>query len=184
MDTCKEKMINEIEVKILNVDADKILAILKENKAKFVKDVFQRNTIYANSHTKKEKVAVRIREETNKDKKTTILTIKSPKKIVNNHKIRKEYEIIIPSFEFGDEMLKLQDYKIIGLTEIKRKYYHLNKCSVEIINMPNIPTFIEIEGDEENILKVAKLLGYSEKDYETRNVINIFKPKNNYLRFE
>lgn len=177
-------MINEIEIKILNVDADKLRQILRENNAEFVKDVFQRNTMHSNEYTEKEKVAVRIREETNKEKTTTILTIKSPNIIVNNHKTRKEYELILPSYEFGDEMLNLQGFKIIGIGEAKREYYKLKECSVEIINMPNIPTFIEIEGEEENILAVAKLLGYSEKDYDARNVLEIYKPKSNYLKFE
>lgn len=177
-------MINEIEVKILNVDAENIKQTLRENNAEFVKDVFQRNTMYSNENTEKEGVAVRIREETNKNETTSILTVKAPAKIVNNHKTRKEYELIIPSFDFGDEMLNLQGFKIIGISEAKREYYKINECSVEIINMPNIPTFIEIEGGEEDILKTANLLGFGEKDYDARNVIEIYKPKSNYIKFE
>ena len=177
-------MINEIEVKILNVDAEKIRQTLRENNAEFVKDVFQRNTIYSNEHTEKEGVAIRIREEINKNETTIILTVKAPVKIVNNHKTRKEYELILPSKEFGDEMLNLQGFKTIGISEAKREYYKINNCSVEIINMPKIPTFIEIEGAEEDILKTAKLLGYSERDYDARNVLEIYKPKSNYLKFE
>ena len=177
-------MINEIEVKILNVDAEKIKQTLRENNAEFVKDVFQRNTMYSNEHTEKERVAVRIREEINENKTTAILTVKAPAKIINNHKTRKEYELIIPSFDFGDKMLKLQGHKIIGIGEAKREYYNIHNCSVEIINMPNIPTFIEIEGKEEDILKTAKLLGYSARDYDARNVIEIYKPKSNYIKFE
>lgn len=175
---------NEIEVKILDVDAEKIRRILHDNNAEFIKNVFQRNTIYSNDHTEKEKVAVRLREEKNKDKNTTMLTVKAPVKIVNNHKTRKEYEIIIPSFDFGNEMLKLQGFKIIGISEAKREYYKLNNCFVEIIKMPNVPTFIEIEGDEENILKVAKSLGYSEKDYDARNVLEIYELESNYFKFK
>ena len=172
-------MIQEIEIKILNVNADKIRQTLRENNAEFVKDVFQRNTMYENEHTKQEKVAVRLREE-NKD---CIFTVKGRATIQNNHKVRKEYEVKLPSFEFGDEMLKLQGFKIIGVNEAKREYYKLNECSVEIINMPNIPTFIEIEGTEDKILEVAKTLGYTEKDYDARNVIEIYTPESNYLRF-
>lgn len=175
-------MINEIEVKILNVNPVQIRKSLKDNKAEFVKNVFLVTTFYANTHTKKEKITVRIREERNKTKKTFTLTIKGPKKIVNNHKIRKEYELILPSYEFGDEMLKLQGFEIVGSVEMKREYYKLKNCSVEIIRVPEIPTYIEIEGDEKNILKVVKMLGYSEKDYDSGKLLKIYNKKTNLLK--
>ena len=172
-------MITETEIKILNVDREKIRKTLIDNGAVFVKDVFQRNTLYENEHTKKEKIAVRLREE---DDNCTF-TVKGPTIIEHNHKKRKEYETNFPSFEFGNEVLTLQGFKVIGVGEAKREYYKLSDCSVEIIEMPNIPIFIEIEGTEENILRVANILGYTEKDYDARNVIEIYKPETNFLRF-
>lgn len=183
MGACSKKMINETEIKILNVKPKQIRKNLKENKAEFVKKVFLINTMYANTHTKKDKVAVRIREERNKTKKTFTLTIKGPKKIINNCKTKKEYELILPSYEFGDEMLKLQGFNIIGKSEMKREYHKLKNCSVEIIELPKIPIYIEIEGEEKNILKVAKILGYSEIHYENRNILKIYNVKTNFLEF-
>jgi len=41
-------MNQETEVKILEVDKEKIIESLKENNAEFIKNVFQKNFVYTN----------------------------------------------------------------------------------------------------------------------------------------
>jgi len=151
----------EIEIKILEIQPNKIKKILKQNNAKFIKKVLQTNIIYDNSHTQNKGITVRLRKENN----NTIFTVKSKTKIVNGHKIREEYEIETDDFKSIEKMLELIGLKMSAYTEAKREYWKLFDCSVEIMKMPKIPTFLEIEGKEKNIIKVAKLLGFSEKDY-------------------
>ncbi len=170
----------EIEIKILEISPVKIRNMLKKNKAKFVKRVLQKNNIYSNFSAKRKKTLVRLRQEGS----NCWLTVKGPKKIINNHKVRKEYEMKIKSFEFGEKMLNLLGFKKISHDERKREYYKLKSCSVEIIKLPKIPIFLEIEGNEKNILKVANLLGYSEKDYFNGHPQDKYKIKDKFLEFE
>jgi adenylate cyclase class 2 len=170
----------EVEIKILEINPTKIRNLVLKNGGKKVKKVFQKNAFYENPITKKKGIAVRIRQEN----QNFWLTIKSPMQIQNGHKVRKEYEIKIESFEFADQMISLLGLKQIGVGECKREYFKLKNCMVEIIEMPKIPTFLEIEGSEQNILKVAKILGYSEKDYVAENVLDIYKIKTRFLQFK
>lgn len=169
----------EIEVKILEINPKKIKNIVLKNGGQKIKKVFQKNIFYENSNTKKQGIVVRIRQENN----NFWLTIKSPIQIRNGHKVRKEYELKIKNLEFAKEIIYLLGLKQIGITECKREYFRLKKCNVEIIQMPKIPYFLEIEGKEINILKVAKILGYSKEDYVTEHILNIYKIKTKFLKF-
>lgn len=142
-------MFEEIEIKILEINPQKIRAILKKEKAKFIKKVLQKNVFFANDYIKNKKIVVRIRC----DNKNCWLTIKSPPKIINNHKVRKEYELKLQNFTFGEQMLALTGFKEVGLYEAKREYYQLNHCSIEIILLPQIPVYLEIEGSEKETQK-------------------------------
>ncbi len=172
-------MNTETEIKILNIDPKLIRKTLLLNNAKKVKKVFQRNIIYSNDYVKSNKVVVRLRQEGKK----CWLTVKSPAIIKNNHKIRKEYEMLIPSYKEGHEMLLLQGFNPAYVIEIKREYFSLYSCSVEILITADVPPFIEIEGKEANILRVAKLLGYSNKDYITENIFKLYNLKNKSSTF-
>ena len=55
----------EIEIKILEIQPNKIKKILKQNNAKFIKKVLQTNIIYDNSHTQNKGITVRLRKENN-----------------------------------------------------------------------------------------------------------------------
>ena len=154
-------MNKEIEIKILEINPNKIKKILKKNKAKFIKRVLQKNVVYDNAYTKSKGVTVRLRKEG----KEVSFTIKSPKKVVRGHKVREEYETNLENFEVGEKMLIGMGLKKIAETEAKREYYKWDKCSVEIVKMPKIPVFLEIEGLEKDIAKVVKKLDYSKKDY-------------------
>lgn len=169
----------EVEVKILEVDVRKIKKVLRENDAKLVKNVLQRNLIYHNEHTKMQGIVVRLRQEGKK----TWFTVKSPAKIKKGHKIRWEHEIEIPSFKNAEKMIDLMGFEIYAITEAKREYWRLNGCSVEIINIPKIPTFIEIEGKKKKINEVAKLFGYSQKDFNPKFILSHYKIKNKFLTF-
>jgi len=172
-------MHDEIEVKILEISIAKTLATLRKLHAKEIKNVFQKNFLYGNEFVKKKKIVVRLRVEG----KRCWLTVKSPSKIVHNHKIRKEYEIEIPSYKFGHAMLSVQGYKIMGLNEIKRRYFSLYGCSVEIVQLPTVPPYLELEGTEKSILKATHALGYTTNDHFGHSVMKKYHVKTKFLRF-
>ena len=153
---------DEIEIKILEINVENLRSILKKNKAKFVKKVFQKNMFYANEHTRKIGAYLRIRREGN----NAFLTVKEKKRIVNNHVIRAEHEMPV-DFETTTKIVELLGLSKVGISEVKREYWSIYGCSVEFCHIPGVPIFLEIEGNEKNIQRVAKLLGYSKKDYFT-----------------
>lgn len=166
----------EIEVKILEINPTRIRTILKGNNSKFIKKVLQKNLIYASPHTKTKGLTVRLRKEGRR----TIFTLKESTRFIRGHKVRKEHETDISDFRTAEKILLCMGLKKIGQTEVKREYWKLHNCSVEIVNLPKIPTYLEIEGTEKNILKVAKKLGYSKKDYFPGYPYDYYKvsPKN------
>lgn len=175
---CLEVIMREVEVKILDINGARINHLLRKNKAKFVKNVFQQNLIYENAYTKKYGIVVRIRKEN----KHCILTIKSPMKIINRHKVRDEFETKV-NFSTAKNLLKIFRLKLNGLSEIKREYWILSGCSVEICQLPRIPPFLEIEGTQRNIKKAANQLGYSKKDYFPEFILDHYKIKSRFLKF-
>ena len=174
----------EIEVKILEIDPEKIRQTLKENGAKLVKKVFQRNILCGNDYTRENDIVVRIREEGEE----TIITVKTKKMIVNEHKVRNEIEAKTVNREQAKKLFEELGYKKNYIIEVKREYYSFENCSVEIVELPKTPIFLEIEGNEEDILKVTNLLGYSKKDYCAMNMLEYYEEYNKakfprYLKF-
>ncbi len=177
----KQTLTNEIEVKILNIDVEVVKAKLTELHAKVVKDVFQTNQYYINPN-ETEKVAIRIRKENNKSWVTIKRKLaKKENGVRNREEIEEEISnpVEMEKIFFG---LGLQKEK---LYEIKRKYYSLNDCSVEIVHMATIPTYLEIEGSKENIYAVAEKLGFSEDDFLKRSFFKTYpQTKEHDMLFE
>jgi len=168
----------EIEVKILDIKPDKIRSILKNNNARFVRKVFQKNLFYTNDYASKKKLVIRVRQED----KMTFLTVKANKRIVRNHKVADEYEFSV-DYNVITKMLETLGFNTFAATEIKREYWHIHGCSVELCILPGIPPFLEIEGSERQIFVTAKMLGYSKNDYVAGNILKIYNIKNKFIRF-
>lgn len=168
---------DETEVKITGIDPARIRALLRSNKAKTVKKVLQRNTLYKNDYTRERKTVLRIREEG----KRAILGVKANKRIVKGHKVLDEYELPVDA-AIAKSMVLALGFTQHEIVEMRREYYRLHNCSVEIIELPGLPHYLEIEGKIKDIAKVAKLLGYSKKDYDARGIKEIFGYKGD-LRF-
>lgn len=174
-------MAREIEVKIIGIDPGKIRATLQEHGAVRVKEVFQRNTLFTGKAGALPKgTLVRLRQEDHSS--TVTLCVKGPKQYSSGHKVRDEYEVDMPE-EDAVKMLGLIGLRSSHSTEAKREYWSLEKCSVEIIWLPRLPPFLEIEGTEADIKKVATILGFSEKNYDDRSIFEIFGLKKGDLRF-
>jgi predicted adenylyl cyclase CyaB len=169
---------NEIEVKILEIDSKVVHKTLKKYRAKFVKSVFQQNFRYHDARTKKLKIAIRVRKEG----KSTILTIKANQRTINGHKVVDEYETPV-DYENIIPILEILGFEEFAVTEIKREYWRIHNCSVEFCIVPQIPEYLEIEGASKDIDYVAKMLGYSRKDYVVDELRKHYPIKTKYLRF-
>jgi len=171
---------DEVEIKILEVDAEKIRRILRKNNAKFVKKVLQRDVYYENDDTRGRDIGVRVRDEGDR----VIIAVKGERRIIRGHKVRDEYELDVEDSKTAEKMFELMGFRAVRKVEKRREYFRWHNCSVEIIEMPKIPIFIEIEGKEEDILKVARGFGYSEKDYFAGFSLHHYNIKDKFLVFE
>lgn len=171
---------NEIEVKILEVDKEKIIETLKENNAEEIKKVFQKNFVYTNTHTQFNKILLRVRDEGD----DVFITVKGPAEIKDNVKIREEIELNVKDEAKIKRMLELLGFEKTKYYEYKREYYKLNGCTIEIIEAFKVPIFLELEGTKEQIVDAAKVLGYTEDDFFNGKIYEKYDEYTDNLRFE
>ncbi len=178
----------EIEVKIYGIDVATVQRKLESLGAKIVKDVLQRNVAYRNEHTKRNQMSVRVRyerdidarkEEPGKKLGNAVFTVKTARRVVRNHKVQDEFETAVDG-PVMERALQELGFRVRGVAEMKRTYYSLYGVSVEICRLPDVPAYLEIEGEEAAISKAAQALGYSQADYDNtppRQKFNIPKSK-------
>ena len=161
-------MHTEYEVRILEVDVDRIIKRLEELHATKEWDSLQRRYVY-DFNPKEENKWIRLR--TNGER--TTLTIKN----IVTSKIdgTQELEIEVDSFERTHLILKELGYEAKGYQENRRVQYSLNGVEVDIDYWPLIPTYLEIEGPtEEAVYNAVEALSYSIDDCTTRDVEGIY----------
>ena len=159
----------EYEVRVLEINADEIKKKLEELNASLVEEVFQRRYLYDFNPVNPDKW---IRLRTNGT--TTTLTIKDVQssKIDGTH----ELEIVVNDFDSTDAILNELGYKARGIQENKRTKYDLNGVEVDIDTWPKIPTYLEIEGkNEEEVYKTLELLGIPKEKAISLNTQSIYK---------
>ena len=158
----------EYEIRIYNINERKIKKILKENGAELV----QKKTImplitYTHPKGKKDSY-IRIRDEGHEITMTAKTNLKSKYVI--------EREVTINSIEEGDAILKLLGCKVKYKIEKIREIYKLKGCK-EIVfdSYAGQPTYMEIDcHNESSLKKIAKLLGYTIDDHDTRSLPDIY----------
>jgi len=110
------------------------------------------------------------------NKKTTIAV----KHILadNNTSIQQmlETEIEVESMQKAKELLQELGYRHKSYQEKKRKTYILEKYEIDIDTWPYIPTYMEIEGEnEEDISYILNKLGYKIEDTVSCTADDIYK---------
>jgi adenylate cyclase class 2 len=152
----------EIEVKILEIDKDSLIAKLKSLGAKKDSEGNMRYILFdfADRRLKRSGKLLRLRSN-GKDVELTFKGNISRKKA----KIAEEHEVQVDDFDTAMKILSS-----IGLTRTKTYFKHrisyvLGKVRFEIDTLPGIPTFLEIEAPSTALIEkfVAKL-GFSMKD--------------------
>ncbi|MDW7668638.1 MAG: class IV adenylate cyclase [Bacillota bacterium] len=179
---------NELEIKVLNIDKDKIESKLKKIGCNLVKDEYQYNYIFDSEERRLKKQYngyLRIRKTVNKDKSEKInLTLK---RNIENSKFRKNIEnnLSIDNVEEGIKILEALGYKLMHIGKKHRISYKYKDILFEIDtwDKETYPySYLEIEViKEEDIEKAVKLLDIDKKNItkksieELRDEINLIK---------
>jgi predicted adenylyl cyclase CyaB len=150
---------NEIEVKILDIDPKKVVAKLKSLKAKKIEQGILRSTLfdYPDGRLMKGLSFIRVREFTDR----TELVLKLPTK-KGRCKSMEEIEMTV-----GDYATAVRMFTAIGLEpfaeyEKYRATYKIGKIKFEFDKMPGVPWFMEVEAQsEKDVKKGVGLIGFS-----------------------
>ena len=159
----------EYEVRVLEIDVEKIKDKLRGLNATLMEESFQRRYLYDFKPVNPNKW---FRLRTNG--KTTTLTIKN----VESSKIdgTRELEIVVDDFDKADEILNELGYTARGIQENKRIKYNLNGVEIDIDTWPRIPTYLEIEGkSEEEVYNTLDLLDIPREKAISLNTQSIYK---------
>lgn len=161
-------MPEETEVKLKINDVEEIkTCVLNLNGELFKKRHLEIDEYFDNNHKLQETNQVlRLR-----DKK--VLTYKGPKKNNEKFKICEEVETIVND---GNNMTYI--LAKLGYTPTKRKEKYrttfvLGKTTIALDETP-MGTFVELEGRKEDIVRTAKKLGFSEKDFITETYTDLW----------
>ena len=162
-------MNTEYEIRVLEVDVEKLTQKLEALGAEKVGDWMQKRYVY-DFTPKRENQWIRLRTN---GKKTT-LTYKNVEK--NTVDGTKELEIVVEDFEKTNEMLEILGYKNKGYQENKRVRYILGGVEIDFDTWPRIPTYMEIEGkNEEVVAKTLELLEIPKDKVTALNCEDIYK---------
>ncbi len=150
----------ETEIKIKVDDFKKIQEKLNTFGAKKISSVFEKNIVFDNEkkELKKKDCFLRVRQ----DKKST-LCFKGPREKTNTKK-REEIEFKISDAKKAELFLMRLGFDKKLRYEKKRETWEFKKTEIVLDELP-FGKFIEIEGNEKDIIAAAKILGYNETEY-------------------
>lgn len=150
---------NEIEVKILEINKEELISKLENLWAIKTFEWDIENEFYENSDWKR----IRLRKIWWKN----IMTFKV-KQESENMKSNMEYEVEFVEYETFKIILENIWFKFYAKTYKKRISYHLWDITFDIDDFPGIPTFVEVEAqNEQDVKKWIELLWYKMEDTQT-----------------
>lgn len=162
-------MHTEYEVRVLEIDKEKLIRKLEELGAKKIADFDYKRRVY-NFVPRNPYKWIRLRTDGNK----TTLTIKELKSLEIDG--TKETEIEVSDFDETNNILNELGYKAHTYQENKRTRYLLNDVELDIDSWPYIPTYLEIEGkDEKAVRDMIKLLEVDEDKVTSIDVQGVFR---------
>ncbi len=159
----------EYEIRVLEIDKEQLVNKLKELGATFKGKYEQKRYVY-DIIPKCDGKWLRLRT----NGKETTLTYKSVEK--NSIDGTKELEIKVDDFEKTNELLKTAGILPKGYQENNRTQYVLDGVEIDIDSWPLIPTYVEIEGkDEESVNKILKKLDLQDKQVTALDVQSVYE---------
>jgi adenylate cyclase, class 2 len=174
---------HEIEVKIIDIDKDAVIARLEELKASKVFDGEMESLFFRfpddTSHE-----PLRLRREGEK----VVLCYK--KKVDHDSvKVRDEYEVIVECFDAMKELLEALGMEMIDTSKKERLSYCLDNVQVDIDTYSGkydfIPVFLELEGPSpEAVFAAAEKLGFFQDDCKSWSGFELakhYKPDGKFI---
>jgi len=162
----------EIEVKILEVNVPSIVKKLEALGAKKVLDTVQEIIYYDDKERNfsKERL-LRLRKNGN------VIELALKKKMQSKGvKIADEKEVHVSDFEITRKILQGMGFIETRKATKHRISYHLPGISFELDTYPGIPTFLEIETEDEKLLEeYVKKLGFSMQEARPWTAKDVFK---------
>lgn len=156
----------EIEIRFRISDAKKLRRKLRELGSKCIERWRGRDILFDKNDelTSRDRLLrLRLGGQRGKRGRRGKLTYKGPYK---NHtfKVREEFETIVESAEIAMKILAALGYLPTVQFEKRTELWKYAKVEIYIDEMPKTGLFMEIEGSEKNIKKVAKTLGFDTKE--------------------
>lgn len=151
-------METEIEAKFPDIDADALRLMLKEKKANLEHpEVLMRRKTFDYSDRRLNKIGgwIRVRDEGNK--------ITLSYKQLNDRTLHgtKEVNVVVDDFDTTCQFLEAIGMMAKSYQETKREKWNYKGVEVIIDTWPWVPTFVELEGPTEELVKsVASDLGF------------------------
>ena len=161
-------MKSEYEIRFLDIDKENLINKLENLNATFIGNWLQKRYIYDFNPVLSNKW---IRLRTNGEVST--LTIKE----ITNSKIdgTKELEIVVSDFEETNKILNELGYHARSIQMNKRIRYILDEVEIDIDTWPELNTYVEFEGkDEDSIKNLIKKLDMNYEDGTTQDVQSIY----------
>ena len=159
----------EYEIRVLEIDTEQVVNTLDKLGAKKLGEYNQRRYVYDLKPVQDGKW---IRLRTN-GQKTTL----AYKDIVSNTiDGTKEVEFIVDYFDNANEFLNKIGFNARSYQENKRIQYKLEDVEIDIDSWPMIPTYLEIEGnDEVSVNNMINKLNLEKQKITTLNCDDIYR---------
>lgn len=162
-------MNTEYEIRVLEIDKEKLIKKLEELGAEFKGDNEQKRYVY-DIIPKEDGKWIRLRTN---GRKTTHTYKNVVKTTIDG---TKELEVEVSDFEKTNELLENMGIKSRGYQENKRTQYILNGVEIDIDSWPMIPTYVEIEGkNEEEVMNTLEILELPKDKVTTLDVDSVYK---------
>lgn len=159
----------EYEVRVLEINKEKLIKKLEELGAEFKGDNEQKRYVY-DIIPKEDGKWIRLRT----NGKITTLAYKNVVKTTIDG--TKELEVEVSDFEKTNELLDYIGIKSKGYQENRRIQYILNGVEIDIDSWPMIPPYVEIEGkNEEEVVRILELLDLQNEKVTSLDVESIYK---------
>ena len=163
----------EIEVKIRIDDPEKLKEKLAAIGARPVKNrLLEENTLYdfASHLLHSQHRALRLRTENKK----AYLTYKGPPLKSRRFKIREEYETEVKNQKQMKKILQKLGFIPTFSYKKYRTVYRIRKLKI-CLDETSIGNFVELEGEQSDIVRVANSLGFSKKEFIKKDYIQMMK---------
>lgn len=173
---------NEIEVKVLDIDKESLVKKLNDINATLVKKEFQNNYMfdYPDNRFFSKGGYVRIRKSISiLDKKEKIVLTFKELISKDKFKVSKEIEFKADDFDSAKNFLEALGLKLFRVDEKFRQSYKLDEGLIEIDTWAGVPTYFEAEAEnEEKVEILLNKLGYNLSQSTSMTLAEIMKHYN------